>query len=190
MLGGMSRFAKLQFAGPFVLFIATLSAECAAYALGVAPSSDALWYINLELFGLFQKTHYLLNAYVDVAYFQLLCVALPLFVVASYGLLCKRALALAIACNLGCVYAGVLLYAAFTSPVHSTASLVSVAVSVSAPSDVLVGLILFGCSLLSFLVSHISYAGLLRKGAHARQPSLVLGDPDAHRRRPVLRSAD
>jgi len=188
MLGAMSRFAKLQFVGPCVLFVATLSAECAAFALGAAPWSGTLWYLNLELFGLFQKTHYVLNTYVDIAYFQLLFVALPLFLVASYGLLRKRPLALAIASNLSCVYAAFLLDTAFTSRALSAASLVSV--TVSTMPDVVTGLILFGCSLLSLLISHISYVDLLRKAAHARQPSLVLGSPDAHRGHSVLRRAD
>jgi len=188
MLGAMCRFAKLQFVGPCVLFVVTLTAECAAFALAAAPSSEALWYLNLQLFGLFQSTHYVLNAYVDIAYFQLLCIALPLFVVASYGLFRKRPLALAIASNLSCVYAAFLLYTAFTSSALSAASLDSVTVSTT--PVFLTGFVLFGCSLLSLMVSHISYVGLLRRATHARQPSLVLGHSGAHRGHPLLRGTD
>src|SRR5262249_17881882 len=135
-----------------------------------------------------QQTHYVLSTYTDVACFQLLFIALPLFIVASYGLLCKRPLALAIASNLSCGYAAFLLYTACMSRALDAASLASV--TVSAPSDILACLVLFGSSLPSFLVSHIFYIGSLRKGAHDRQPYLVLGYPDAHRGHPVLRSAD
>ena len=51
----MNRLFKLQFLGPFALFSATLCAELAARALQYAPSSELLWFINLRMFGIFQR---------------------------------------------------------------------------------------------------------------------------------------
>ena len=51
----MNRLAKLQLIGPIFLFAAVLAAEVAAWALSMFPSSEALWYVNLGLFGLFQR---------------------------------------------------------------------------------------------------------------------------------------
>ena len=53
----MSRLFKLQFLGPFALFAATLCAELAARALQYAPSSELLWFINLRMFGIFQRSY-------------------------------------------------------------------------------------------------------------------------------------
>ena len=53
----MNRLYKLQFLGPLTLFVATLSAELAARALAHAPASETFWYLNLRVFGLFQRSH-------------------------------------------------------------------------------------------------------------------------------------
>src|ERR1700738_4720915 len=75
----MSRLFKLQFLGPFALFAATLCAESAARALQYAPSSELLWFINLRMFGIFQRSDAMLSAFVPIAGFQLFGVALPIF---------------------------------------------------------------------------------------------------------------
>jgi hypothetical protein len=184
----MSRLARLQFIGPALVFAAVLSAECAAYALSRAPSSQILWYANLRLFGLFQKSHYVLATYVDVAYFQLLFVALPLILLASYGLFRRRALALAIASNLSCVYAAFLLYTSCLAELPRAASLVATGVSMR--PDLLMGVVLLGSSLLSLVVSHIIYIGSLRQKVDDRQSCSVLFHPADHGRHAVLRCAD
>ena len=52
----MSRLFKLQFLGPLTLFAATLCAELAARALEYDPSSEFLWFVNLRMFGIFQRS--------------------------------------------------------------------------------------------------------------------------------------
>jgi hypothetical protein len=53
----MNRLFKLQFLGPLALFVATLGAELAARALSYAPDSEILWFVNLRMFGIFQRSH-------------------------------------------------------------------------------------------------------------------------------------
>src|ERR1043165_481670 len=90
----MNRLFKLQFLGPLALFAATLCAELAARALQYAPSSEFLWFINLRIFGLFQRSYAgLLNLsdIVPIVGFQYLGIALPTFVflLACFGLVAK-----------------------------------------------------------------------------------------------------
>jgi hypothetical protein len=48
---------KPQFLGPAALFVAALSAELAASALAISLGSGWLWYLNLKVFGLFQRSY-------------------------------------------------------------------------------------------------------------------------------------
>jgi hypothetical protein len=156
----MSRLAKLQLVGPAVLFVAVLAAEAAACALAHAPSSEALWYINLRWFGIFQKGHYVLSAFIDVEYFQLFCIALPLFLAACCGLALKRPLMLAIASNLSLVYAIFLPYCWYaweTSPRQASLGFMSVPFG----ADYILCLVLVVSSMLSFGVSHAVYVRAL-----------------------------
>src|ERR1700719_4713386 len=89
MIRLMGRLFKLQFLGPFALFSATLGAELAARALQYAPSSELLWFINLRMFGIFQRSDALLSYLVAIDGFQFFGVALPIFVVACFGLAAK-----------------------------------------------------------------------------------------------------
>src|SRR5260221_11385565 len=100
----MSRLFKLQFLGPLALFVATLCAELAVRALAYAPSSELLWFINLKMFGIFQRSYYMLSEVVSMQGFQLFGIALPIFLLACYGLAARRRLPLALASNLrfGC----------------------------------------------------------------------------------------
>src|SRR5262245_48279000 len=100
----MMRLAKLQLIGPVALFVAIAASEAAVYGLAQSPSSQALWYVNIELFGAFQRSHYLLSPYLDVHYLQLLAVALPLLAVALVGYALRHQFLLAIASNLSFVY--------------------------------------------------------------------------------------
>src|SRR6266852_3809029 len=79
----MSRLFKLQFLGPFTLFSATLCAELAARALQYAPGSELLWFINLRMFGIFQRSYAMLlnlSEVVPIDGFQYFGLALPSFV--------------------------------------------------------------------------------------------------------------
>src|SRR3954452_16124520 len=101
----MIRLFKFQFLGPLVLFLATLSAELAAQGLAYKPSSATLWYLNLELFGLFQHTHSALAGYVNIDGFQLFGIALPIFALACLGLWMRSRLPLAISAQFSVGYA-------------------------------------------------------------------------------------
>jgi hypothetical protein len=64
------------------LFAATLCAEVAARAPQNAPSSELLWFINLGMFGIFQRSDAVLSAFVPIDGFRLFGVALPIFLLA------------------------------------------------------------------------------------------------------------
>src|SRR5262245_54239838 len=100
---------KLQFVGPLTLFIATLSAELAVWALDHAPTSETFWYLNLRIFSLFQRSHTALSAHVDVAGFQLFGIALPIFAVACIGLIVRSRLLLAMSTQFAVGFAAFLL---------------------------------------------------------------------------------
>src|SRR3954451_19967382 len=85
----MTRFFKLQFLGPFALFTATVCAELAARALQYAPNSELLWFLNLRVFGIFQRSDAVLSSLVPIDGFQLFGVALPIFLFASVALPAK-----------------------------------------------------------------------------------------------------
>ena len=102
----------LQLIGPVTIFCVVVAAEAAMYALGQSPSSEALWYINVELFGAFRRSHHFLSSSIDIPYLQFF-VALPLIGLAIVGLTAKGRLMLAISSNLSFVYASFLVYSWF-----------------------------------------------------------------------------
>src|SRR5438445_10594913 len=97
MVNLMSRLFKLQFVGPLVLFAATLCAELAARALQYAPSSEFLWFINLRIFSIFQRSHVMLSQFVPIDGFQFFGLALPIFLLACVGLAAKSRLPFTVA---------------------------------------------------------------------------------------------
>jgi hypothetical protein len=152
----MSRLAKLQFFGPVAVFLTVGAAEAAAFALARIPTSETLWYINLKIFDIFQKSHYLLNTPLNLPYSQFFLIALPLFAIATYGLLANRAFPLALASHLSFIYTAFLLYSLVSSQTSPlTASLSSIIVATS--TNIYLPLILAGASIISFLVSHYQY---------------------------------
>ena len=152
----MGRLFKLQFLGPMALFVATLSAELAVRALAYAPSSEFLWFVNLKMFGIFQRSYSMLNDLVGIQNFQLVGIALPIFLLACYGLAARRRLPLALASNLSFGYAALLLLSWQTPGAPTTqASLGSIAIPSGAGFYVLTGIL--GTSLVSFAISHLLY---------------------------------
>ena len=152
----MGRLFHLQFLGPMALFVATLSAELAAQALAYAPSSEFLWFVNLKMFGIFQRSYYMLSDVVSIQSFQLFGIALPIFVLAGYGLAARRRLPLAVASNLSLGYAALLLFSwQSPGPPTTQASLGFIAVPTGAGFYVLAGIL--GTSLVSFAISHLLY---------------------------------
>src|ERR1700720_2324989 len=104
----MNRLFKLQFLGPLALFVGTLCAELAAQALSYAPGSEILWFVNLRMFGIFQRSYGLLSEVVSIPSFQLFGIALPIFLLACLGLAARFKLPLALASHLSLAYAAFL----------------------------------------------------------------------------------
>jgi hypothetical protein len=158
----MDRLFRLQFLGPLALFSATLCAELAARALQYAPSSEFLWFVNLKMFGIFQRSYAMLSEFVAVDGFQFFGIALPIFALACFGLSAKSRLPLALATHLSAAYAAFLVLS-WQSPGAPTtqASLVSIAVPSGAGLYVLTGIL--GACLLSFALSHLVYIRAVRE---------------------------
>ena len=158
----MNRLFKLQFLGPLALFVATLCAELAARALSCAPSSEILWFVNLRMFGIFQRSAGLLGEFVAINGFQLFGIALPIFLLACFGLAARFKLPLALASHLSFAYGGFLLLS-WQSPgiLTQQASLGAIAVPPGAGLYVLTGIL--GTSLLSLAVSHLLYLRAVRE---------------------------
>lgn len=155
MVNLMSRLFKLQFLGPFVLFAATLCAELAACALQYAPSSELLWFINLRMFGIFQRSDAVLSYFVPLKGFQFFGLALPIFVLACVGFAARSRPLFTVATHASVVYALVLVVSwQLGAPTVTQASLVTIAV----PSGgQFVMATILGACLLSFAVTHLLY---------------------------------
>jgi hypothetical protein len=158
----MHRIFKLQFLGPLALFVATLAAEIAARALEYAPSSEMLWFINLKMFGIFQRSYVLLSYYVDSHSFQLYGISLPIFALACFGLIANSRLPLAISTHLSVGYAAFLILSWQTpkAPGGALASLHAIAMPSGAGFYVLAGIV--GACLLSFALSQLLYLSAVR----------------------------
>jgi len=174
----MSRLATLQIIGPVTLFAALLAAEIAAYALASYPSSQILWSVNWQLFGIFQRGHYILSSQIKIAYFQAVFIGLPLFVTACYGVALNHRLALAIASSLTFIYVAFLLYACYVYD-HSWQQTFFVVTAIP----------LFGASLLSCVVSHMSYLRACRAEGDVIKSIFFRARAGRDRRRIVLRGA-
>jgi hypothetical protein len=163
----MNRLFKLQFLGPFALFAATVCAELAARALEYAPSSQFLWFVNLRMFGIFQRSYAMmlnLSEVVPIDGFQYFGLALPtfVFVLACFGLATKLRLPFTVATHLSVVYAGFLVLSwQAGEPTAKQASLVPIAV----PSGVglYVMATILGTCLLSFAITHLLYLRAVRE---------------------------
>jgi hypothetical protein len=170
----MSKLAKLQLAGPLVLALTIVAAELATYWLALYPSSEFAWYLNLNCFGIFQRSHYIFSNYVGTPYFQLVFVATPLLILIYLGFALRQRLPFAIASNLSLAYVILLVKASnrIESSAEMSASLVATAhdlmFSFSASNFtfgpqtfVLTALII--PTLLSFSASHLVYIRVLRE---------------------------
>jgi hypothetical protein len=151
----MNRLFKLQFLGPLALFATTLCAELAARALEYAPSSEFLWFVNLRMFGIFQRSDAVLSYFVPIEGFQFFGLALPIFVLACVGLAARSRPLFTVATHASVVYALILVVSwQLGAPTVAQASLVTVAV----PSGgQFVMATILGACLLSFVVTHLLY---------------------------------
>ena len=167
----MTRLFKLQFLGPFALFAATLCAELAARAIDYAPSSELLWFINLKMFGIFQRSYEVLlnlSEVVPIDGFQYFGLALPTFVflLACFGLATKFRLPFTIATHLSVAYAGFLVLSWQAGvPSVTQASLVPIAIPSGVGLYVMATIV--GTCLLSFAITHLLYFRAVRKEIRA-----------------------
>ena len=155
MIRLMGRLFNLQFLGPFALFAATLCAELAARGLQYAPSSELLWFINLRMFGIFQRSDAVLSYFVPIEGFQFFGLALPIFVLACVGLAARSRPLFTVATHVSVVYALFLVFSwQLGVSTVTQASLVTVAV----PSGgQFVMATILGTCFLSFVVTHLLY---------------------------------
>jgi hypothetical protein len=158
----MVRLAKFQIVGPLALFVAVAGAEGAAWALTQVPTSEFLWFVNLRVFGLFQKSHYLLSEAIVIPYVQFMIVLL-LVVAALAGTVLKRRLALSLASNLSFLFVCAAGFAAHKMEPFSPAASLNVQPFASSSAifptgpDAYVLLILLALTLPSFVITHLVY---------------------------------
>jgi hypothetical protein len=153
MIAGISR---LQLIGPFVLFGGTLLAEAAAYALAQVPSSPFLWYVNLEVFRIFNKGHLLLSEYVELPFAQLWLIAGPLAVLGLAGFMLRQRLIVAVSSNMSFLFACFLVFSWYKSE-HSGAVASLSSIPLPSGDDSYLFTLLLTASLISFCVSHALY---------------------------------
>jgi hypothetical protein len=158
----MNRLFKLQFLGPVALFVGTGCAELAARALQYNPTSEFLWFLNLRVFGIFQRSHATLSWFISIDGFQFFAIALPIFLLACVGLLTRTRIPFTVATHLSALYAAFLVSAWQTGvPVNKQASLVPIAVPTG--PDLYVMLTILVACFLSFAVTHVLYLRIVRK---------------------------
>ena len=155
-------FKLLQFLGPLTLFVATLSAELAAIALDRSPTSETLWYLNLAVFRIFQRSHLVLTQYVDLAGFQLIGIALPIFALACLGLLVRSRLPLAVSTQFAAGYALFLLMSWQGQSTTAQASLRLIALPTGEGLYMLTTIL--GATVLSCVIAHMLYLRKTRAG--------------------------
>src|SRR3954470_6786078 len=155
--------ARLQLVGPLVFFCAVLAAESAAYALAYSPSSELLWYLNLDVFSAFRRSRAALSDLGNVPFAQLLVFAGPTLLVGLAGAWFRQTLLLAISSNLSFCFAAFLAYNCYswTSEIQVQAASLT---SVYAPTGNTFWVfgILIATSVLSFGTSHFIYFKALR----------------------------
>jgi hypothetical protein len=151
----MNRLFKLQFLGPLALFAATLCAELAARALEYSPSSEFLWFVNLRMFGIFQRSDAVLSYFVPIEGFQFFGLALPIFVLACVGLAARSRPLFTVATHVSVVYACFLVFS-WQLGVSTVTQASLVTVAVPSGGQFVMATILGAC-LLSFAVTHLLY---------------------------------
>jgi hypothetical protein len=151
----MNRLFKLQFLGPLALFATTLCAELAAGALEYAPSSEFLWFVNLRMFGIFQRSDAVLSYFVPIEGFQFFGLALPIFVLACVGLAARSRPLFTVATHVSVVYACFLVFS-WQLGVSTVTQASLVTVAVPSGGQFVMATILGAC-LLSFVVTHLLY---------------------------------
>ncbi len=159
----MRKLGAFQLLGPVALFVALAGADGVAYALQREPYSATLWYLNLQWFGMFQASHYGLSLVSGEGLEQLLFVGTPLLAIAAAGAILRRPMLQAVASNLSFVYILFVFISWFKQKAPLEASL-AIQYTQSSGSELLILVLLVASTLLSFVVSHVSYINASRMG--------------------------
>lgn len=148
-----------QLAGPMVVIGAIGSAEVAAHALAIWPSSSLLWYLNLQVFQPFRYGFEGLGigSWPDMGggLAQSVWLQIVLIGLVGLGLMARMRLPLAIASNLSLIYGVALLYCDALTNDSVQQSGVGL-IWLQRPSCLLAAAILV-IALLSSTISHRSY---------------------------------
>jgi len=147
---------KLQLVGPIGVIAALTCAECGAHALAYWPSSQLLWYVDLEMFRPLQYSFAAAHerlAFGDLT--QTFCVVAPLLTLISLGLLSGRRFPLAVASNLSFAFSAVLLYGTYAADRPATGPMYDLS-TLWVPSF-FVALSILLTAFLSSAVSHRAY---------------------------------
>ena len=160
----MQKLIRLQLTGPLALFAALVVAETAAYGLAQYPSSAFLWYLNLDVFGLFRKSRLLMGEWGAIPFAQL-ALAAPFALMATLALVWRGRFLTALASTLSFVYAAFLGYAwaIWNFPLQAPqASLVPIAFPTG--YDLYLFLTLGSAALVSFIATQLVYFRAVRSG--------------------------
>jgi hypothetical protein len=146
---------KLELAGPVGVIAALACAEVGAHALAYWPSSMLLWYVDIEMFRPLQYSFATTSEPTFGDLGRTLCMAAPLVMLISIGLITGRRLPLALASNLSFVFSAALLYGSYLADrplagIHNNLGALCV------PSVFLALSILF-VAFLSSIISHRAY---------------------------------
>jgi hypothetical protein len=182
----MARLAWLQVIGPTALFVGISSAEGAARALSLDPSSDLVWSIHFEFFSIFRKGQCALDGYLGPLSCQLLMVGLPLVLTAYYGLVRKRQFPLALASSLSLVYLWLLCCAWYMCD-QSSVRTPLLAMEIASKPDVWLAMLLVSTSLLSFVISHLHYLRACKAEIDEARHLVFWARSDRYGGSPVLR---
>jgi len=162
----MGNLARIQLVGPCTLLAAVMAADAAAYALAQSPSSSFLWYLNLDVFGLFRKSRAALDLG-GMPFAQTLLVAGPIALIGLAGRTFKKNLCLAISSNLAFIFAAFAIYSWLAwgrADEVKSASLALIATPSGGTSTMLA--VLASTSIVSVVTSHLLYFISLR--SHVR----------------------
>lgn len=114
------------------------------------------------MFGIFQRSHAMLSYFVPIDGFQFFGLAVPIFLLACFGLAARSRLPFTVATHLNVAYAGfVVLSWQAGVPTLKQASLGTIAVPSGAGPYVMATIL--GTCLLSFAITHLLYFSAVRE---------------------------
>ena len=157
----MASLANLQLIGPAALFGAIAGGEASVYALAQAPTSELLWYLNLEVFGILHKSNAVFRAYASVPYAQVWFVAIPILAAAWAGFYARNRFLITLSTNLSFVYACFLVYSWYLAKPSMRFVSLS-AIPVPSGPDLFMFALLGAASFFSFYISQLFYIREMR----------------------------